>query len=165
MPDDKPPMYDDPMRFFREYGLTKQVMEELKGRTSLTAQQWVNDLLEAYRPHAEVADLAQAKKAGKQTHKKAPMNARRKAILRYIAQKNPEATIKEIAAEARKVAMGQPGGPLQDPEFVQCLEAYPPDLTQTLDHPDGPIEDPEFARDLQEPLDDTIRKRIERALK
>ena len=70
MPDDKPPMYDDPLRFFREYGLTKQVMEELKGRTSLTAQQWVNDLLEAYRPHAEVAYLAQAKKAGKQTHKK-----------------------------------------------------------------------------------------------
>ncbi len=180
MPDDKPPKgealppedgvppltdadlagtRDDPLRFYREYGLNKVITDEL-ARTSLTAQLWVRDLLRAYRPYADAQAAELRKLNGKQTHKVGPWTPRQIAIIRYIAKKKPKATIKEIAAEARKVALGQRGGPLTDPEFVGYIDApmLDPDLH-------GSYEDPELARDLQEPLDDAIRKRIERAKK
>ena len=139
---DKPLMDDDPLRFFREYGLSKAVMDEIASHTSETAQDWVHDLLEAYRPHAKAEDAARARKPSKQSHTGHVLTPGREAILRNIARKHPEwplsQQVRKVASEARKLAIG---------------------------HPDGPPVDPDFAAYLQPPLPEEVMKKIRDMLK
>ena len=121
-------MSNDPMRFYREGQLRKQVLEEIRLNTSLTTQDWVNALLDAYLPYAEKEDSKQAKKATKQTHQSGWMTPGRAAVLRNTVRKHPEwkkrDQVKKVAAELLKEAMasGDPDDPILNEEFANYLK-------------------------------------------
>ena len=137
-------MPDDPMRFFREGGLRKQVLEEIRLRTSLTTQDWVHALLDAYLPHAEHEDAQQSRKLSKQTHHTGWMTPGRAACIKNTVRKHPEwgkkEQVEKVAAELRKVSL------LPNPQKSDDI------LNE------------EFAAYLTPPLAEDVRKAIIRVL-
>ena len=137
-------MSDDPMRFYREGGLRKQVLEEIRLHTSLTTQNWVHALLNTYLPHAEKEDVRQAKKATKQTHHSGWLTPGRAACIRNTVRKHPEwgkkEQVEKVAAELRKVSL------LPNPQKSDDI------LNE------------EFAAYLTPPLAEDVRKAIIRVL-